>query len=137
MHCFVNVRRYHYHHRQATLGFEHPGGNVTPSEVILLPCWRPNRRVLQLMKAHRRDLAWLALLILLAGCDVDERAARRSATGLPTDSIGAVAPAPIGALPELARPLAYTLNLRIDPRADEFVGDVRIDIELQSIPILK
>ena len=37
---------------------------------------------------------------------------------------------PTGKLPDDARPLAYTLNLKIDPRADRFSGRVVIRVKL-------
>jgi alanyl aminopeptidase len=37
---------------------------------------------------------------------------------------------PTGKLPDDARPLSYSLNLTIDPRADRFSGEVRIRVKL-------
>lgn len=39
---------------------------------------------------------------------------------------------PEGALPELAYPLYYTLDLTIDPNQDSFTGHAKIDIELKK-----
>jgi alanyl aminopeptidase len=40
--------------------------------------------------------------------------------------------APMGKLPDGVRPQAYRLNLLLDPRRDDFSGDVEIDIQLDS-----
>jgi cytosol alanyl aminopeptidase len=39
-------------------------------------------------------------------------------------------PPPSGKLPDDARPLAYALNLKLDPRAERFSGQVRIKVRL-------
>src|SRR6202522_3959659 len=44
---------------------------------------------------------------------------------------GAMADAPpTGKLPDDVKPLAYTLNMKIDPRADRFSGRVHIRVKL-------
>ncbi|MFN2166016.1 MAG: hypothetical protein ACK2U9_07115, partial [Anaerolineae bacterium] len=40
--------------------------------------------------------------------------------------------APPGRLPDGVRPLAYTLDLQLDPREDAFTGTVTIDIALDT-----
>jgi hypothetical protein len=39
---------------------------------------------------------------------------------------------PIGELPEVARPLAYRIDLSVDPRKERFAGTTEIDIELAA-----
>jgi aminopeptidase N len=41
-------------------------------------------------------------------------------------------PVPTGPLPDSVRPLAYTLELKVDPRADRFSGRVRIHLRLAA-----
>jgi len=44
--------------------------------------------------------------------------------------VGSAEPAPTGKLPDSAKPLAYALNLQIDPRGARFSGRARIRVEL-------
>ncbi|MFP3943674.1 MAG: M1 family metallopeptidase [Alphaproteobacteria bacterium] len=88
----------------------------------------------------------LLAVILLAACGPEEESSGQSAEAPQTSQAGeaagdpATAPeidvdalkdrAPKGRLPGTARPLAYTLDMNIDPRETEFSGTVTIAIEL-------
>ena len=61
-------------------------------------------------------------LLVLVGCNPSQDAG--------VNPVAVTAPA--GKLPDGVRPQAYRLNLLLDPRRDDFSGDVEIDIQLDS-----
>jgi len=68
---------------------------------------------------------------LLSGCET-QTALPSPTSGQASVMSGAdIATPPAGRLPDLARPLAYRLALTLDPRQDEFGGEVAIDLALQ------
>ncbi|MBN7795081.1 M1 family metallopeptidase [Parahaliea mediterranea] len=77
-----------------------------------------------------RVLTVFMCLASLAACD---RVPRQQAGAAPPGAPVYLADeheAPRGKLPSLARPLAYRLDLRVDPRAEGLSGSARIDLEL-------
>jgi len=72
------------------------------------------------MHQKRIAIALTAVLILFVGCDTAKE---------PYDTERM---APTGKLPAGVRPLSYHLDLILDPRGDEFSGEVAIDIEVDE-----
>jgi alanyl aminopeptidase len=72
------------------------------------------------MHQKRIAITLTAVLIMFAGCDIAKE---------PYDTEGM---APTGQLPAGVRPLSYSLDLLLDPRNDDFSGDVVIDVELDE-----
>jgi len=64
------------------------------------------------MNPRQYSIAWLASLMLVVGARAE--------------------PVPTGRLPDTAIPLAYGLDLKVDPRADRFTGQVRIRVKLTT-----
>jgi alanyl aminopeptidase len=79
-------------------------------------------------------IALTTLLTMFAGCGTHEephdRVAAPADTAAHTEDLAAVAPT--GKLPAGVRPLAYRLDLLLDPRRDDFSGEVAIDVELDA-----
>ncbi len=84
----------------------------------------------------------LTVLITISACsDTDPQTTSSAAepqhktpsdnteTNQPSQDLNSV---PEGALPELAYPLYYTLDLTIDPNQDSFTGHAKLDIELKQ-----
>lgn len=79
-------------------------------------------------------------LLALAACGPSERATEKteakltekSAAEAPAENSIDVSDAPAGKLPDGVRPTAYRLDLLLDPRRDDFSGQVEIDIEMAS-----
>lgn len=84
----------------------------------------------------------LAFLIALSGCSESEpqstSVAEDSQTKLNTETpVSNIADedselVPEGALPDLAYPLYYTLDLTIDPNQETFTGHAKLDVELKQ-----
>lgn len=70
-------------------------------------------------------------LSLLWGCKAHSAPPSSAAEQPAGPTPAALSVAPAGRLPDLARPLAYRLALTLDPRQDEFGGQVAIDLTLQ------
>ncbi len=75
---------------------------------------------------------WIGLLWLcaLAGCEQNNQ--QSAGTESVSFQPAAVDDAPAGRLSEIAYPLNYRLELRIDPRQDSFSGQVEIELELRE-----
>jgi alanyl aminopeptidase len=79
-------------------------------------------------------ILFATLLMMLAGCDSGDKMNVRSGDLADTETDGEdlLSAAPAGKLPGAARPVAYRLHLILDPRRDEFSGEVAIDIVLEA-----
>ena len=79
-------------------------------------------------------IALATLFMILVGCDTGDKSQDRSGgkteTSQDSDILNLAAPA--GKLPTGTHPTAYRLDLLIDPRRDEFSGEVAIDIVLEA-----
>ncbi|QKX16957.1 M1 family metallopeptidase [Microbulbifer sp. YPW1] len=89
--------------------------------------------------------ALLAGLILLTACGTDNKSSAEKPaqqTAAPNEQAASTeaapaessveAQAPAGKLPDGVRPTAYRLDLNLDPRQDQFGGQVEIDIEIDE-----
>ncbi len=79
----------------------------------------------------------LCLALCLAACSsATQRAApvERVTVATPEAPAPVATPEPLatGRLPPLARPTRYALSLTLDPRRDEYTGEVRIEVEVPS-----
>jgi alanyl aminopeptidase len=72
--------------------------------------------------------------MMFAGCGTAEDP--HDPSGMPADPAPdtdiLAAAAPTGKLPAVVRPLAYRLDLLLDPRRDDFSGEVAIDVKLDA-----
>ena len=79
------------------------------------------------MHENRLAIALTTALILFTGCDSAGTAPR-----MVSDTDALAAEAPTGQLPSGVRPVAYRLDLLLDPRGDDFSGEVVIDVNLDE-----
>ena len=66
------------------------------------------------------------VFVLITGCTAD----KESVPATHTEELASTAPT--GKLPSGVRPVAYRLDLLLDPRRDDFSGTVAIDVELDA-----
>jgi alanyl aminopeptidase len=86
------------------------------------------------MRAHRSLTLLVAASLALAGACAST-SAKDSSRDDDTEPVGFEPPPPPPEdlrLPDAVRPLAYRIDLEVDPREPEFAGHVEIDIELEE-----
>ena len=76
----------------------------------------------------RPGLFWILLLISGCGNDVETGGEETASAAAPVTELAADAPP--GRLADNVRPVAYRVDLHLDPRLDSFGGTVAIDVEI-------
>jgi alanyl aminopeptidase len=84
------------------------------------------------MRPNQSTIPLIAVVILFAGCGPagDQRDTLDTPSTTTPDTLEGAAPT--GKLPAGVRPLAYRLDLLLDPRQDGFSGEVAIDVNLDE-----
>ncbi|HSI03056.1 MAG TPA: hypothetical protein VLC93_01190, partial [Myxococcota bacterium] len=77
-------------------------------------------------------VAGLSLVFAAAACSSSKQTTAQADGHRPADAILDTRGAPNGKLPSYATPLAYAIELTIDPDRDAFAGNVSITVKLEE-----